>query len=392
MTEEPAARTLDPRLAVVQGILDSAFFIPLYKNDWLAYRLGQPALLRLEDSEAFDLFVRTALVCEVLHPQAAEGRDPLAWVASLEEPAPVLAQVLASLRRDRPFLFHRVFLSLEAVRRGELDPKDFELVEDLLAQALAAEEMDLAEAAAEELATVCRRALQAAGLDDPQSPPPRLEELAAAVLAREEAVEMDSEYGLRLWLALGEGLEDVPAEDRPAVMALAWRRWVQAVIGRPPDLELLARLVPQMALSASELALFAPPSLESEQVITAECPFCHSRCALALGQQVRPRQTCAHLVYIGTSDEAHLLQVLGHFDLGDDFRKLLTSYYQSPTDLDLFSTIVNDLFELLVGEGRLAAVPVSGEGSPKGFYYLLAFFRARSPEEAEDRSQDQTTH
>jgi hypothetical protein len=364
---------VDSRLAVIQGILDTAFFSPLHKNDWLAFRFGAPALLRLEEPEAFDLFVRAALAAEVMDPEAAEGRTPMAWLSEMAEPAPVLAHVLASLRHDRPLLFHRTLLSLSAVSRQEVKPEDFELVEDFLDQALRRSDTDLAESAAGELEVMTERARKAAG--GGQRPDPRLEELAGRVLARPEAAELASEAELRLWMALGEGLEEVPEELRPGVMVEAWRRWVAAVLGLEPDLELLGRLHPGLDLSAPDLALYAPPEEGSSHVLEAACPFCGAQSRVEVGAQIKSLASCPHLIYVGTSDEVHLLEVLGHFELGRDFRELLASYYQSPADLEMFATIVNDLFEMLSNQGRLAAAAVGCQSAGRAFYNLLAFFQ-----------------
>lgn len=90
----------------------------------------------LEREEVFDLFVRGAIAAETIDPEGAEGRDPLAWLLGIEEPSAVGAHALASLRHDRPFLFHRLLYFLPAVREGRLDPDEFELVEDFLKQAM----------------------------------------------------------------------------------------------------------------------------------------------------------------------------------------------------------------------------------------------------------------
>jgi hypothetical protein len=369
-----APAPVDSRLAVIQGILDTAFFSPLHKNDWLAFRFGAPALLRLEETEAFDLFVRSALAAEVMHPEEAEGRTPLAWLSRLDRPEPVLAHVLASLRHDRPLLFHRTLLSLSAVSRQEVKPEDFELVEDFLDQALRKSDTDLAESAAGELEVIAERALKAAGTG-PESPDPRLAELAGQVLALPQAAELASEAELRLWMALGEGLEGVPPELRPGVMVEAWRRWVAAVLGLEPNLELLGRLHPGLDLTAPDLALYAPPEEDACHVIEAACPFCGEASRVEIGREIKSLASCPHLIYVGTSDEVHLLEVLSHFELGRDFRELLASYYQSPADLEMFATIVNDLYEMLANQGRLAAAPVSCQTADRAFYNLLAFFQ-----------------
>lgn len=371
---------IDSRLAQVQGILDTAFFAPLYKNDWLAYRFGQPSFLRLEDSEVFDLFVRAALACEVIHPGRVEGRTPLAWLWDMTDSHAVLAQVLASLRFDRPLLFHRALLSLPAVTRQEIKPEDFELVEDFLMKALAQSQLDLAEAAAGELATLHERALRAAG-QDPENPDPRLDRWAAEVLAKPQAAELDSEAELRLWMALGDGLQGVPPELAPAVMAQAWAQWVGAVVGSAPDLAMLGRMHPRLDLSAAELAGHAPPEKTEIHQISAVCPICGAKSEIRVGPEIRPLASCPHLIYVGTGDEVHLMEALGNFRVGEDFRELLASYYQSPSDLDLFSTVVNDLFEMLLNQGRLAVAPVASTSAPQAFYNLLAFFQKREKED-----------
>lgn len=378
---------IDNRLAQIQGILDTAFFAPLYKNDWLAYRFGQTAFLRLEEPEVFDLFVRAALASEVIHPSEAEGRAPLAWLWDMADSAAVLAHMLASLRFDRPLLFHRTLMSLSAVSRGKVQPEDFELVEDFLAKALAHSDLDLAEAAASELETLYGRAMRAAG-QDPENPDPRLAELAAQVLAKPQAAELESDAELRLWMTLGDGLEGVPPELAPGVMAQAWALWVGAVIGASPDLALLGRMHPHLDLTPAELAGHAPPEKDQAHVINAACPFCGASSEIQLGAEIKPLSSCPHLIYVGTGDEVHLMEALSHFQVGQDFRELLASYYQSPSDLDLFCTIVNDLFEMLLNQGRLAAVPVASASAPQAFYNLLAFFqKPQAPPQNEPQTQ-----
>jgi hypothetical protein len=271
-----------------------------------------------------------------------------------------------------------VLYSLGPVRDGSLDPEEFELVEDYLAQALAGGP-EVRTAAGEELNTLTRRALKAAG-QDPENPDPSLAALAAEVLARPQAAEAQNDAELLTWLTLGGGLEEVPPALAPAVAALAWSGWCAALMGAPPNLELLVRLQPELGLTASDLALYAPQQPGAGQVISARCPFCNQENSFQLGQEVREFSRCSHLIYVGTSDEAHLLRVLENFALGPDFITLLESYYQSPADFGLFATIVDDLYEMLTAQGRLGAVPVSG-GESKGFYYLKAFFSGPPPEE-----------
>ncbi len=372
MTADP--QSLAARLALIDGILEGAFFSPLHAHDWLAFRFGQPSLLGLEEEEIRDLFLRSALAAETIYPELVEGRSPLAWLWALDDPRPVLAQVLVSLRLDRPLLFHRTLFSLPAVAQGQVDPEDYELAEDFLTQALG-EGMDLGQAAAEEMETLGRRAMLAAG-QDPQAPDPRLEGLAQQVLGQALAQGLASDPELRLWLSQGPGLEGVAEELAPAVMVEVWSRWVGAVSGARPDLEILERLLPFLSVSTEDLALYAPVDAHAGHVLAAACPFCSARASLRLGARVERLSGCPHLVYVGTSDEVHLLEVLGHFDLGADCKALLASYYQSPSDLELYSTIVNDLYEMLRHQGRLEARPVESETAPRAFYNLRAYFAA----------------
>jgi len=368
-----------PDLAVIQGILEEAFFTPLLKNDWLAFLFDQPGLLGLEDSEVFDLFVRGAIAAETVFPRAAEGRTPLAWLCSLEDHRPVLAQVLASLRYDRPFLFHRVLLSLPAVIQGRLDPTGFELAEDFLQKALEQQGGEIRQAAANELDTLYRRGLMAAG-QDPQKDDPRLRDAAQKILSHPFAAEARSDTELRIWLSRGEGLAGVAPELAPAVMVEVWARWTGAVLGARPDLDLLGRMHPNLNLSSQELAQYVPPDREAGHVISAQCPYCSQKASLKLGREITALSKCPHLVLMGTDDEVHLKHVVQHFDLGKDFEDLLTSYYDSPSDLDLFATIVNDLYEMLSSQGRLETRPVFCESAPQGFYYLGAYFAGLPPE------------
>ncbi|MEW5911427.1 MAG: hypothetical protein AB1814_02650 [Thermodesulfobacteriota bacterium] len=358
-------------LALVRGIVEGAFFSPLRVLDWPAFCFNQPGLLGLEEEEVFDLFVRGALAAETIHPQAAQGRTPLAWLWAMSEPEPVLAHVLASMRQDRPLLFHRLLYSLGPVRDGSLDPAEFELVEDYLAQALVGG-ADIRRAAAGELSTLTKRGLTAAGWESGQADP-RLTQAARGVLAKPQLGSMHNDAELLTWLTLGGGLRQVPEELAPAVLVMVWAAWCAAVVGAPANLEMLCRLQPALDLAAPELALFAPPDRQGGQVIGALCPYCQANNSLRLGPQVEELNRCPHLIYVGTSDESHLLQVLSYFELGADFKALLDSYYRSPSDLEMFASIVDDLYEMLSAQGRLATAPVQCAAS-KGFYFLKAFF------------------
>lgn len=370
---------LNNRLAVIQGILDEAFFTPLLKNDWLAFLFDQPGLLGLEDAEVFDLFVRGAIAAETIYPETARGRTPLAWLCSIEDQRPVLAQVLASLRYDRPFLFHRALLNMPAVTHAKLNPADFELAEDFLQKALEHPGGDIHQPLAHELETLYRRGLKAAGRD-PENPGSDLSAAAEMVLARPAAMKARSDAELRLWLIRGEGLTDVDPEIAPAVFVEVWAQWVGAVLGTRPDLDILSRLHPKLRISSDQLTQFVRPSRKAGHVITAECPFCSQRATLKLGEEIKAISGCPHLVFVGTGDEVHLQQALQHFDLGKDFEDLLVSYYQSPGDLDLFATIINDLYEMFISQGRLEPRPVDCETAPQGFYYLMAYFAGPPPE------------
>ena len=72
----PTPDSLEARLALVDGILEGAFFSPLHLHDWLAFCCGQPALLGLEQDEMQDLFLRAAIACQTIYPELVEGRSP----------------------------------------------------------------------------------------------------------------------------------------------------------------------------------------------------------------------------------------------------------------------------------------------------------------------------
>jgi hypothetical protein len=171
-------------------------------------------------------------------------------------------------------------------------------------------------------------------------------------------------------------------------MAQAWAMWVGAVIGASPDLELLGRMHPRLNITPAELSGHAPPEKDQVHLINAVCPFCGTESEIQLGPEIKPLSSCPHLIYVGTGDEVHIMEALSHFQVGEDFRELLASYYQSPSDLDLFCTIVNDLFEMLLNQDRLAAVPVSSASAPQAFYNLLAFFqKPEAPPQGEPQPQ-----
>ncbi len=370
---------LPERLALVQGILQQAFFTPLHKNDWLAFCLERPELLGLEQEVVFDLFIRAAMGAETIYPELAEGRQPLARLWALPESGPVCAHVLASLRADRPALFHRVLTSLPAVREGSLEPRDYELVEDFLAAALSGD-AGMKDAAQTELDTISRRALQAAG-QDPDSPGPELEAAAARVWERADFSQLNSDVELIVWLALGEGLKGIDPKLAPGVLVQAWRRYVGAVSGAELDLTLLEKLNPKLGLSVPELGLHAPAPAQSGNVLEAICPFCGMRSAMRLGKTVERQSGCEHLSHMGTSDEAHLLTAMNPFDIGSDTRELLESYYHSQADMELFSTIVNDLYEMLINQDRMASEEVSCQSAPGAYYFLRAYFANPRPDE-----------
>ena len=367
-------------LLLVQGILEGAFFTPLHANDWLAYCMGRPFFMQLEDNELLDLFVRSALAAETIFPRSSEGRTPLAWVSALPESDPVLAQVLASLRVDRPVLFNRALWSLPSVRQGTVKPRPEELVEDFLQRALAAAPTAMSEALADEVETLFNRALMACGLD-PRDPPASLAELAGAVLERLPAQEIRTDDELLIWLAQGPGLAGIEPDLAPAVAAQVWRAWVETVAGTQPDLALLARLHPGLDLTVEQLALHAPLDGDAQARLKATCPYCQRENLIAMGKEVKEIQRCPHLIYVGSEDEGHLWEVLRHFELGADFHALLESYYHSLEDLGLFCTIVNDCYEMLRSQGRLAARPVTSPQSPGAFYFLRAYFAGPPSEE-----------
>lgn len=366
-------------LGALRGILEGAFFSPLRLYDWPAFLFGQPGLLDLEDEEAFDIFVRAATATRILHPEISEETPPLERIFAADGP-PTLAHILASLRSDRPMLFHRLLLSLHSVKDGSLSPHDFDLVEDFLAKALA-RPLELSQSASDEIEVLRKRGLRAAGLD-PEKTSDALTEAAARILAHPESRRCSSDIELLLWLTGGGATEGIPAKLAAGAVVEAWSRWVSAVTAQTEGIRLLIRLCPELALSQAELKQFGPSAREGDPVIEAECPFCSAISSLRLGRKVEPISRCPHLIFVGTSDEAHLFQVLRHFDLGTDTEALLESYYDSPADMDLYSTFVNDMYEMLLAQGRLDSVEVTSKDAPKAFYYLRAYFAAKEEEHA----------
>ena len=372
------SQDLAQKLALVRGILEGAFFSPLSKGDLLAFKFGLSGLLSLEEDELFDLFVRSAMVAETVHPESAPGRTPLAWVMGLKETAPVMAQVMASLVSDRPLLFHRVLYALPAVVRQELNPDDFELMEDFLQKALE-QGGGLGEAAREEAATVAARAFRAAGAEGGAAGS-LASEKAAEILTAPEIAGFTTDAELVMWLAMGGGLDGVPRELGPETLVEVWRRWSSAVLGETFDLALTAALYPALSLSTEELGLHAPPGPDETHLVSAQCPFCGQLSSIQVTPKPRKVAGCDHLAYVGTTDEVHLLEVVERFDLGEDFKALLASYYDSPADHHLFSTIINDLFEMLSQQGRLHMSPLDCRTAPRAFYNLRAFFAGPRPE------------
>ena len=153
-------------------------------------------------------------------------------------------------------------------------------------------------------------------------------------------------------------------------------------MGTRPDLDILGRLHPELNISSEQLCPIRAPQPPGRAYHHGGMPpFARKGPASGWATISRRLSGCPHLVFVGTNDEVHLQQVLRHFDLGKDFDELLTSYYQSPGDLDLFATIVNDLYEMFISQGRLESRPVECETAAQGFYYLLAYFAGPPPEQ-----------
>lgn len=372
MTELPTPPHSMDRMALIEGVLTGAFFSPLHVTDLFGFLWGQEGLLGLEKAEVFDLFVRGAIAAETIEPESTEGRDPLAWLLSMEHHAPVGAHTLANLRHDRPFLFHRLLYSLPAVREGRLDPKSFELMEDFLKEAMS-DQLELRLAAETEIEGVRAGGLILAGVNE-EDLPSEVGEIADRLLTEVDPSRAQTDIDLVLWMSREGGIDDIDRELAPLVMIETWSRWVSTIVGNRSDTGLLTHLMPDLAMSASELALHAPPAETEGHIISSACPYCGSKVSLKLGKEVKALADCPHLIFVGTGDEVHLMQALQHCDLGRDFLELLSSYYQSPSDLDLFSQIVNDLFEMVRSQDRLRVAPITCETAAKGFYYLKAYF------------------
>jgi len=359
-------------LKLIDEILEQAFFCPLHINDWLGYNFNQPALMNLNDDEFFDLFIRITITIKTIYPKLIEKHLPITWPNLISDSKIILAQVLANLHHDRPSLFHRILFSLPSLGQQKLDPENFELIEDFLHKALE-EKTNLIKEAASELMVVRYRALQASGQNITKLNK-NLTKIARQVLTHKEATLCRSEANLRLWMRLGNGLIEIDQKIAPAVMIETWALFCGAITGAYPEPNILNLWLPQLNFNAQKVALLSPSNHQKKHIIKVDCPYCSTKVKLRLIPKIKQLTNCKHLIYVGTNDEGHLLKVLEYFDLGKDFKMLLNSYYQTLANLDLYSTIIKDLYNMLKFQGRLKNKEVKCTTAPLTFYNLQAYF------------------
>jgi hypothetical protein len=375
----------DRLLAYINQLLSKAFFAPLQRNDWLAFHFNQPFLLGLGDEEFKHLVMRCILAAWRLSPgKNPSGHDSAPHEQALliflrsASPAKILAHALAGLKDERPFLFHSALAKISALK--DLDPDKFASLEELLEKALSSRN-ELSRDAAREIAYL--RGQVCSLLENP--PLVQARKQVEKVLGKLPAIQNEAQ--LRLWLSVGDGKVGVPKKILPATVLEAWTAWCQAITDPQNHHEMLLQCQPELRL-APELLLRAIAS--EAAAMSASCPYCQARNVIAVGQeQITSDRRCPHLVFIGSNDAMHLLRVLllAGADIGADTLRLLDSYYQSPDDLSIFANIISDLYQMLLGRGRIGEVlltPAAPAHNPLEYLYLYAYFsetRATSPED-----------
>jgi hypothetical protein len=354
----------------INSILDKAFFSPLNFNDWLGFYFNQPFLLTLAPDELKDLFARCALADQRLNPHS--GLEPLARLIQTEDPASLLAQALASLKDDRPFLLHRTLGQLPALSQGELNPDDFEDLESMLEEALQPG-LGLGHSAGQEIKNLRTQAMSILEPADDKKIAIETKRLLTSPMLRE----IHNESQLRLWISSGSGAEGIDQDILPHVLVEVWAAWSGAVTGASPDLEILCACRPGLRISEEMLTGYLPPAAEDHPRLSATCPYCQGANVIQVDeQQITTTHRCPHLIFIGTNDPMHLLRVLllAPAEMGEDVLNLLDSYYNSPGDHDIFATFICDLYQQLSNQDRLKEEVVSSIPSGRPHASLRAYF------------------
>ncbi|MDR1397342.1 MAG: hypothetical protein LBJ14_06390 [Desulfarculales bacterium] len=354
----------------INSILSGAFFAPLNFNDWLGFHFNQPFLLSLAPDELKDLFARCALADQRLNPQS--GLEPLARLIRAEDPVNLLAQALASLKDDRPFLLHRTLSQLPALSEGELDPDDFEDLESMLEEALQAG-LGLGHSAGQEIKNLRAQALSMLEPADNEKITAETKRLLTSPMLRE----IQTESQLRLWISSGGGAEGIDQNILPHVLVETWTAWSGAITGADPSPELLCACRPGLRISEDMLNSYLPPAEEDHPHLSATCPYCQGANVIQVDEkQITTAHRCPHLIFIGTNDPLHLLRVLllAPAEMGEDVVNLLDSYYNSPSDHGIFATFICDLYQQMSNQDRLKEAPVSSIPSGQPHASLRAYF------------------
>lgn len=367
-------------LQQVNYILEKAFFAPLQINDWLAFHFNQPFLLGLSQDELVDLFARIAVADERLHPEGDE-LSPLQRVMHSKAPIKVLAHALASLKDDRPFLFHRTLASIPAIVQGDLDPDDYESIEELLDEALD-NGLELAAGAQTEIDGLRREAMQLLEGNGAE-----VDFHVKRLLESEDLREIKNDSQLRLWLTMGRGSEGIEQELLPLVLLEIWASWSSALTGAQKNAGFIVHSMPELDLSSQDLASFLPPRMDDSSIMSATCPYCQGGNVINLDKdKIEAGHRCPHLIFIGTNDPMHLLRVLilTPANIGEDTLQLLDSYYQSVPDLSLFANIVRDFYQMLVNQDRIKESPVISQ--EVAYSHLRAYFSQPMPSQKESEN------
>jgi hypothetical protein len=369
----------EQQLHQVNGVLEKAFFLPLYFNDWLGFHFNLPFLFGLAPDELQDLFIRCALADKRLNPD--KKLPPLARLLLSEDPAGLLAQALASLKEERPFLLHRILNQLPALTEGELNPDEFEDLESLLEEALPAGP-GLSRSAKQEIKTLRG---QASALLEPANSQ-KIRKEVTRLLSSPALADIQNESQLRLWLSSGSGAIGLDPDLLPQVLIEVWSAWTGAVTGAKPDMDLMIACRPSLRISDDMLENYLPPVPRKRLKLAAACPYCQQANTIKMDEKkISATRRCPHLIFIGTSDPLHLLRtlILAPAEIGEDVINLLDSYYNSPSDHDIFATFIYDLYQRLLNQERLKEVSVNSMPSGQPYASLLAYFAPAPVRQAE---------
>ena len=365
------SKKTEKQLHQINQVLEKAFFAPLHFNDWLGFYLNQPFLMGLAPDELKDLFTRCVLVEQRLNPDLK--REPLNFIIESSDQTAMLAQALASLKDDRPFLLHRAIANIPSLVQGEVDPNEYETLEEMLEEALESG-VSLSMGAKQEIKALRKQALD---LLDDNVDRKLLNDEVARLLKSEKLADIHNEAQLRLWVSMGDGAAGIDPKLLPHVLVEVWTAWVGLVTGANPEVDFLLTCRPGLRLSDQVLESYTPPSAEERPSLSATCPYCQGANVIDMDeQQIVVTHRCPHLIFIGTNDPMHLLRILllAPAEMGEDMVQLLNSYYNSASDLEMFASIISDLYQMLLNQNRIKEVPVTNMPSGHSYSNLRAYF------------------